>query len=93
MCVHRLNYCIAPIQNKTLSVGTVLVGPVVLSKRESFDVYEKMCDEEGINREHFLDRVRELNVFSFGKIHTVLAFVKEMAKYAARSHFDTTAIN
>ena len=92
-CVHRLNYCVTPIQYKALSVGTVLVGPVVLGKRESFDVFKKMCKEEGIDQARFLDRVHELSVFSFGKIHMVLGFVKEMARYAVRSHFDTAVID
>ena len=88
-CAHRLHYAVTQIRIKTQFIGTVLIGPLLLGKRESLEAYAKICDELGLEKEPFLDCIRELRVFSFSSIHSISACIEDVFKYVTRinSHF------
>lgn len=83
-CAHRLHYAVTQIRIKTQFIGTVLIGPLLLGKRESLEAYVKTCDELGLEKEHFLDCIRELRVFSFSGIDSVSACIEDIFKYVMR---------
>jgi hypothetical protein len=43
-----------------------------------------MCEELGFEKERFLDRVREVRLFSFDGIQSVVECLEEVVKYAIR---------
>jgi len=88
-CVHHLQYAVIRIQIREEFIGTVLIGPFLLGKRESPEAYHKICEELGLEQEQFLDRLRELRVFSFSGIHSVLTCVEEVFKYAIQMNSDS----
>ena len=83
-CVHRLQYAFTRVQISAQFTGTILIGPVLLGRREPPDSYGKMCEELGLEKEQFLDRVRELRLFSFSGIHSILDCLEEVIKYVIR---------
>lgn len=92
-CVHKLQYGAAPVRLKSNNAGTVLIGPAVVGGRKALPQYEIMCEELGIQKVPFLDRVRELHVFSFKGMYTVLECVREIAEYVARTSTRSIALN
>jgi len=83
-CVHRMHYTVTQIQMSSQFVGTILIGPVILGKRESPEMYGKMCEEFGFEKEQFLDRVREIRLFSFNGIQSIVECLEEVVKYVIR---------
>lgn len=78
VCAHRLHFFGLRIQLQGKSVGALIIGPVLVGKRENEQSYRKLCKELGIQEENFLDRILEIKLFSHTGICTVLDFLHEI---------------
>ncbi|MBI4000034.1 MAG: PocR ligand-binding domain-containing protein [Candidatus Omnitrophica bacterium] len=80
-CPHRLSYLISPIRYNETTVGAILVGPVLVGKRERESAYHAVCERESIHFDLFLDRIREIKVFSHNGIRVVIDFLQELTQH------------
>ena len=78
-CVHRLHFFALKIQMEGKRLGSLVLGPVLVGNRESEQTYRDLCRELELQEEHFLDRVREIKLFSHAAISTVLDFLEEIS--------------
>ena len=83
-CVHGLHFFVAGFQSELRSVGGVVVGPLLIGKREDESVYRKTCETLSVDPDVFCDRIREIKVFSFHGVQVVLDFLREMTEYTFR---------
>jgi putative methionine-R-sulfoxide reductase with GAF domain len=83
-CPHLLTYYSIPIKPDTETVMVIAVGPVVVGRRETADVYESVCQKHELNVERFLSRVREVRLFSHGNINVIIMFLREMTQHFGR---------
>ena len=86
-CPHQLNFFSIPIRFNDELVQIVIVGPILLGKREDPKVYEDLSKQLGIDSEVFLDRVREVRVFSHSGIRVVLDFLQELVHYLEQLNY------
>ena len=77
-CIHHFQFWGFEIGPKRKNLGTLLIGPVLVGRREEEPVYRSLCRELKLREEDFLDRVREIKLFSQTGISTVLDFLKEI---------------
>ena len=83
-CFHTLHYFSIKFPLKDDLTGEVIVGPVLIGKRESENFYRDLCKRFKIDSGNFCDRIREVRVFSYTGIQTVIEFLREMTEYLAR---------
>lgn len=83
-CSHGLHFFATDFQPDEHKVGGVVVGPLLIGKREEESVYRELCEKLAIDPDVFCDRIREIKVFSFHGIQVVLDFLREMTEYALR---------
>ena len=76
-CIHGLSFHMVRCKNGNVMV----IGPLLIGKRESDEIYQQICLELGCDADTFLDRVREIQVFSNAGISMVQAFLKEVMDY------------
>ena len=77
-CTHGLHFLGFEIHLKGESHGTLILGPMLLGKREADEAYRDLCRKLKIHEEHFLDRVREIKLFSHATITTVVDLLQEI---------------
>lgn len=80
-CPHSLNYFSLPIQYHKETIGIIVIGPIVVGKREGEKTYAALCEKLDIDPEIFLDRVREIKIFSYNGIKIVLDFLRELMQH------------
>lgn len=80
-CPHRLNYFSLPVYCNEETIGVIVVGPVLVGKREDEKTYQALCEKLGIDAEVFLDRIREVKIFSYNGIHVVIDFLRELTQH------------
>ncbi len=80
-CTHNLNYFPLPVRCNEQIIGVIVVGPVIVGKREDKKTYEALCENLEIDSEIFLDRVREIKIFSYNGIKTVLDFLRTLTQH------------
>jgi len=80
-CSHHLNYLSLPVRCNDQTIGVIIVGPVIVGKREDEKTYETLCKNLEIDSEVFLDRVREIKIFSYNGVKTVLDFLRTLTQH------------
>ena len=80
-CVHGLHFYSLGIRLKTRIFGGLVVGPILLGKREDEKTYRQMCVSLEVDPENFLDRIREIKLFSHTGISIVADFLREVTEY------------
>ena len=80
-CPHHLNYFSLPVYCNDETIGVAVVGPVLIGKREDEKTYRGMCEKLGIDSEVFLDRIREIKIFSYNGIRIVIDFLRELTQH------------
>jgi len=80
-CPHNLNYFPLPVRCNNQTIGVIVVGPAIVGKREEKKAYTVLCENLEIDSETFLDRVREIKIFSYHGIKTVLDFLRELTQH------------
>ncbi|MBI4358212.1 MAG: PocR ligand-binding domain-containing protein [Candidatus Omnitrophica bacterium] len=83
-CPHRLNFFSLPVRLRDETIGVVTVGPFLVAKREEEEIYRATCAEHHIDPEPFLDRLREIKIFSHNGIRVITDFLKELTQYIVR---------
>ena len=79
-CPHHLYYYGFGIHLRRKNLGHLVIGPVLVGKREDETAYRNLCVAQNIDEENYLDRIREIKVFSHAGISTVLDFLREMTE-------------
>ncbi len=79
LCAHGLHFFGFDVHLKEGPLGTLVLGPVLIGKRDAEEVYRDLCRELKIQEENFLDRVREVKLFSHATMATVLDFMQEIS--------------
>ena len=89
-CSHGLHFLGFKINLKGESHGTLVLGPMLLGKREADEAYRNLCRELKIQEENFLDRVREIKLFSHATISTAVDLLQEITgsflDFASQNH-------
>ncbi|MDD5670889.1 MAG: PocR ligand-binding domain-containing protein, partial [Candidatus Omnitrophica bacterium] len=75
-----LHYCLLPVKWENQMLGVFVIGPVLAAKRENEDFYRKLCYTEGLHAEVYLDRIREVKLYSHTGLFLVLDFLHEMTQ-------------
>ena len=83
-CIHGLHFFAAGFQPELRGIGGVVIGPLLIGKREDESAYRKICETLSIDPDVFFDRIREIKVFSFHGVQVVLDFLREMTEYTFR---------
>ena len=83
-CPHGFHYSFLRIRLRKQAVGSLVIGPIQVGKREGDEILREMCISLGMDAESFLDRAREVKVFSYTGIHTVMDFLREIAESFVR---------
>lgn len=84
-CVHGLHFYSLGIRLKTRLFGGLVVGPILLGKREDEKTYRQTCVSLEVDLENFLDRIREVKLFSHTGISIVADFLREITEYFIKS--------
>ncbi|MDP3919591.1 MAG: PocR ligand-binding domain-containing protein [Candidatus Omnitrophota bacterium] len=82
-CAHRLHYYNTEILVKGSRIGFIVLGPLLIGKRDDEGTYRDMCKALGLRDEVFLDRVRDLKLFSPDRIRVIGQFLQQLAQYSA----------
>ena len=80
-CPHQLDYFPIPVMGRIELLGMIVVGPILLGKREETKIYETLCNELNVDADIFLDRIREIKVFSHSGMRVILDFLKELVQH------------
>ncbi|MBI1977291.1 MAG: PocR ligand-binding domain-containing protein, partial [Candidatus Omnitrophica bacterium] len=86
-CPHRLSYFLIPIRCEDETIGTLMVGPILLGKREDQKTHDNLAKTLGVDHEVFSDRIREIKVFSHHGIRIVLEFLEELVHHLVREAY------
>ncbi|MBI1977242.1 MAG: PocR ligand-binding domain-containing protein, partial [Candidatus Omnitrophica bacterium] len=86
-CPHRLSYFLIPIRCEDETVGVLVVGPILLGKREDQKTNDDLAKTLGVDHEVFSDRIREIKVFSHHGIRIVLEFLEELVHHLVREAY------
>lgn len=70
-----------PLQTKQETLATLIVGPVILGKRKEDSWYNELSQRLGINSSEFLNAIREIRVFSFNGIKSVIELLHDIGNY------------
>lgn len=76
---------IEAVKNRT--VAYLVVGPVILKSRKSVSEYEKDAKSSGIGLDELMDSLIEINVFSYNKLSSLEALIKDMFSYMAQTGY------
>ncbi len=80
-CPHSLNYFSLPIRCNNETISLIVIGPVLVGKKETEKTYTALCEKLDIDSEIFLDRIREIKMFSHNGIKIVLDFLRELTQH------------
>lgn len=83
-CPHHFYYYTLGVRLRRTSTGHLIIGPILVAKREDEKSCRQLCESLGIDTENFLDRLREIKIFSHTGISTVMEFVHEMTESFVR---------
>ena len=83
-CTHGLSYFSLPLRCNEEAIGIIVVGPVLVGKREDEKAYAAVCEKLGLDSEIFFDRIREVKIFSYNGIRVVLDFLRELTQHLVR---------
>ena len=83
-CPHGLSFFTLPIRHARETVALITVGPLVVGKRESERACRILCRKQGIHFNPFMDRVREIRLFSQNGIRVVIDFLRELTEHLVR---------
>ncbi len=86
-CSHRLSFYSVDASLGSEVFGILVIGPLMVGKREDEKLYRKMCEDVGCDPENFLDGIREIRVFSQTDIHLMCSFLEEILKYFLRLNY------
>jgi len=76
--VHRF---FIPLQTKQETLATLIVGPVILGKRKEDSWYNELAQRLGVDSSEFLNAIREIRVFSFNGIKSVIELLHDIGNY------------
>ena len=65
-------------------VLVIAIGPVIVGRRETDDVYHSLCEKQNLDEEIFLSRIREIRLFSQSGIRAMTDFLKELTRHFVR---------
>lgn len=83
-CPHGLSYFSLPIWCNEKTIGVIVVGPLLVGKREDDKTYRMICERQNIDPKIFLDRIYEVKVFSPSGIRVMIDFLQELTQYLVR---------
>lgn len=83
-CPHHFSFFSLPIGTKQETVGVITVGPVLVGKREDEKTYRTLCEKSGLDFQMFMDRIREMRLFSYNGVRIVIDFLRELMQYLVR---------
>lgn len=78
---HGLHYVISELKRPGEMFAYLILGPVLAGQRESSERYRTLCEELKIREDVFLDRIREVTVFSHTRIRVIRDFLAELGCY------------
>ncbi|MBI4115670.1 MAG: PocR ligand-binding domain-containing protein [Candidatus Omnitrophica bacterium] len=81
LCEHSLLYFPLRIHLEGLTIGGLIVGPVLVGRREDEESCRKTCEKLRLDAENFLDRVREIKLFSHLALSVILDFLRGMTEH------------
>ncbi|MCQ9208880.1 MAG: PocR ligand-binding domain-containing protein, partial [Omnitrophica bacterium] len=87
-CSFDLNLFLAPITAVgDQAIAYMLIGPVFLNRRKEPAEYIKEAKSLGIELEALMDVLIDINVFSYNKICSVIAMVRDNFSHIARTGY------
>jgi hypothetical protein len=81
MCPVGLYSFPIPLRAGRESLAYLIVGPVIIGKYREMEQYIKIAEELGIDPENFLDALREIKIFSFSGIKSVIELLYDIGLY------------
>ncbi|MBP7088266.1 MAG: PocR ligand-binding domain-containing protein [Candidatus Omnitrophica bacterium] len=70
-----------PLQMKQETLATLVVGPVILGKRKEENAYREIAARFSLDINEFLDALRQIRVFSFYGIKSVIELLYDIGNY------------
>ncbi len=70
-----------PVKKEGETLAYLVVGPVILGKRQEESIYIKAARDLGIDEDKFLEAIREIKVFSFNGIKSVIALLYDIGTH------------
>ncbi|MCM8824000.1 MAG: PocR ligand-binding domain-containing protein [Candidatus Omnitrophica bacterium] len=86
LCPIGLYFFPVPLKIKEVTLGYLIVGPVVLGKRDE-STYKERIENLGIDIDIFLDALREIKVFSFYGIKSVIELLYDLSVQILSTNF------
>ncbi|MCM8774676.1 MAG: PocR ligand-binding domain-containing protein [Candidatus Omnitrophica bacterium] len=86
LCPLGLYFFPVPLKIKDVTWGYLIVGPVILGKRDE-STYKDRIENLGINIDIFLDALREIKVFSFYGINSVIDLLYDLSIQILSTNF------
>jgi len=80
----------ARVLDKTIAY--ILVGPVILGKRPDINKYREEAERIEIDSDNFLDALREIKIFSFYGIKSIIELLYDIASYILQLEYQNTKL-
>lgn len=84
VCPHMLQYSGIEVSTDGKTLAGIVLGPILVGKRESDESYAALCERTGVAPELFLDLVRGMKVYSYLVVRSMLVFLREMTRFYIR---------
>ncbi len=90
VCPGGMHNFFIPLRIKQKTLAYFAVGPVILGKRREESFYRLNAEKTGIDPDEFLEAIKEIKVFSFYGIKSVIELFYDIGTYICElSHQDT----
>lgn len=81
LCFSGVHDFFIPLRMKQKTLAYLAVGPVILGRRQEESAYRQSAEELGVDAGDFLEAIREIRVFSFNGIKSVIELLYDIGSY------------
>ena len=92
LCEGGLYNFFVPLQIKKETLAYLMVGPVILGKRQDETVYRQAARNLGKDPDEFFEAVCEIKVFSFYGIKSVIELLYDIGSYTCELGYQNAAL-
>lgn len=92
LCFKGVHGFFIPLRMKQETLAYLVVGPVILGRRQEESGYRQTAKELGVNAEDFLEAIREIKVFSFNGIKSVIELLYDIGNYICELSYQNVAL-
>ena len=68
-------------------IGFLIAGPIILGGRKKPEDYKEITDKMGIDLDDYMDAIREIKVFSFKGVNSVVSLLHDSINYLVKLGF------